>query len=88
MSEDIEIRRRRAQWRAAHRGTKELDILVGRYAEARLAEMTGDALGRFERFLVSTEPEIQAWLLGPLSAADAGEFADLVADIRAFHGLT
>jgi antitoxin CptB len=86
MSEDIEVRRRRAAWRAAHRGTKELDLLVGRFAEARLPSMTAADLDRFERFLAVTDPEIQSWLLAPSSGGD-GEFADMVAEIRTFHGL-
>ncbi|MCC7250374.1 succinate dehydrogenase assembly factor 2 [Hyphomicrobium sp.] len=86
MSEDIEVRRRRAAWRAGHRGTKELDLLVGRYAEARLSAMTEADLDRFERFLAITDPEIQSWLLVPSADAE-GEFADVVAEIRRFHGL-
>jgi antitoxin CptB len=86
MSEDIEVRRRRAAWRAEHRGTKELDILVGRFAAARLPGMTADDLARFEQFLAVTDPEIQAWLLAPCAGA-GGEFADMVAEIRTFHGL-
>lgn len=87
MSDDLEVRRRRAAWRAGHRGTKELDLLVGRFADARLDAMTADALDRFERFLAATEPEIQHWLLGPEGSAAEGEFADVVAEIRKFHGL-
>lgn len=87
MSEDIDVRRKRAVWRAAHRGTKELDLLVGRFADARLAAMTEAELSRFEAFLAATEPELQAWLLGPAGAAGEGPFADVVADIRTFHGL-
>lgn len=87
MSDDIEIRRRRAAWRAGHRGTKELDLLVGRFAAARLATMTEAELDRFERFLAASEPEIQAWLLGPPPEAVAPELAEVVAEIRSFHGL-
>ena len=87
MSDDLEVRRRRALWRAGHRGTKELDLLVGRFADARLSGMTADDLARFERFLASSEPEIQAWLLGPADGAAESEFADVVAEIRRFHGL-
>lgn len=86
MGDDIEVRRRRAAWRAGHRGTKELDILVGRFAEARLADMTAQDLVRFEQFLAVTDPELQAWLLAP-GADPVGEFADLVGAIRRFHGL-
>jgi len=86
MNDDIEVRRRRAAWRAGHRGTKELDLLVGRFAEARIPTMTGADLDRFERFLAVTDPELQGWLLTPAAGAGA-EFADVVADIRKFHGL-
>jgi antitoxin CptB len=86
MGDDIEVRRRRAAWRAGHRGTKELDILVGRFAAERLAEMTAQDLDHFERFLSVTDPEIQGWILTP-GADPAGEFAELVGAIRKFHGL-
>lgn len=86
MSEDIEVRRKRAAWRAGHRGTKELDLLVGRFADAHLAGMSDADLSRFEQFLAVTDPELQSWLLGPSREA-AGEFSDVVADIRKFHGL-
>ncbi|WP_072390544.1 succinate dehydrogenase assembly factor 2 [Hyphomicrobium sp. CS1GBMeth3] len=86
MSEDIEVRRKRAAWRAAHRGTKELDLLVGRFAGARLPAMTAADLDHFERFLAVTTPEIQSWLLAP-SVPVSAEFADVVAEIRQFHGL-
>ena len=41
MTDDIEIRRRRAAYRACHRGTKEMDVVLGRFAQARLAAMAG-----------------------------------------------
>ncbi|MFA5951080.1 MAG: succinate dehydrogenase assembly factor 2 [Hyphomicrobium sp.] len=75
MTDDIEIRRRRAAWRAAHRGTKELDILVGGYAAAKLAFMAAHELGHFERFLEVGDPELQAWLLAPV--ADRAPVVDM-----------
>lgn len=87
MNEDIEVRRRRAQWRAGHRGTKELDLLIGGFAEARLPDMAVADLDRLEQFLALTDPEIQGWLLGPEPGSAAGEFADVVTKIRTFHGL-
>ena len=85
--EDLNLRRRRAIWRATHRGTKELDILIGRYASARLPDMAGADLDLFEDLLAVTEAELQGWLLTP--GAPAGtKFAGLVATMRHFHGLT
>lgn len=87
MSDELEVRRRRALWRAGHRGTKELDLLVGRYAAVRLPDMAAGDLERFEQFLAASEPEIQHWLLGPEGAAAESQFSDTVAEIRKFHGL-
>lgn len=86
LSDELEMRRRRAAWRAAHRGTKELDLLIGRYAEARLQAMGAGELAEFERFLMVEETDLQAWLLAPCPEVE-GEFAGLVAQMRAFHGL-
>ncbi len=86
LADDLDIRRRRAAWRAAHRGTKELDLLIGGYAEARLAAMSGDELAQFERFLLVEETDLQSWLLAPCPEVE-GEFAALVTQMRAFHGL-
>lgn len=84
---DLDMRRRRAMWRATHRGTKELDILVGRYATAMLPAMAGASLDLFEDFLAVTEADLQRWLLTPGATAEQ-KFANLVSAMRRFHGLT
>ena len=86
MSEELDVRRRRAAWRAAHRGTKEMDVLLGRYALDALPAMEDAALSRFERFLALPDPDLQKWLLNPDGSAQT-DFADLVTEVRAFHGL-
>lgn len=82
----IEVRRRRAAYRAAHRGTKEMDLMLGGYARANLDAMDEAALARFEQFLSVADPEIDRWVLRG-AEAPAAEFADLVAAIRTFNGL-
>jgi antitoxin CptB len=84
--DELDVRRRRAAYRAAHRGTKEMDWLLGRYAEARLAAMTECQLTEFEQLLAIADPDLQGWLIEPAAQSDRA-FAALVADIRAFHGL-
>ncbi len=83
---DLDARKRRAAYRANYRGTKEMDWLLGKYAEARLPAMDAAALSHFEMFLVLPDPELNAWLLDPEKISGL-EFAELVADVRAFHGL-
>lgn len=86
MSDDAEIRRRRVAFRARHRGTKEMDWLIGRFADARLATMQPDELDGFERLLELPEPVIHDMIIYP-EIAPAGEFAELIAQLRTFHGL-
>lgn len=83
---DLETRRRRAVYRACHRGTKEMDWLLGRYAEARVAMMADPALARFEQFLALPDPELQNWLLNP-KLIQGLEFEPEIRDVRAFHDM-
>lgn len=84
--DDLQVRVKRAAYRAAHRGTKEMDALVGRYADAKLASFDGAALEHFESFLSLADPTLQAWIFGTESVTGSA-FETLVDDIRSFHGL-
>jgi len=85
MADDLDVRRRRASYRAHHRGTKEMDLLVGRYADARLECWGADAVSRFEAFLNLPDPMLQSWIFS--GSGEGGEFGDLIDDIRIFHRL-
>lgn len=86
MASELDTRRRRATWRAGHRGTKEMDILLGRFADARLATLAGEELARFERFLELPDPELQTSILTGARHPDP-EAAALIDEIRIFHNL-
>jgi antitoxin CptB len=86
MTDDVESRRRRAAFRAGHRGTKEMDWLIGRFAEARLPAMPPAGLAAFERLLLLPDPELHDMILYP-EIAPAGEHTELIGELRAFHGL-
>jgi antitoxin CptB len=86
MTDDAETRRRRAVYRACHRGTKEMDWMLGRFAQAALGDMPLDKLGLFERLLLLPDPDLQDMILHP-EFAPAGEFADFITAIRTFNGL-
>ncbi len=80
----LEIRRKRAFYRAHHRGTKELDLILGRYATERVPGMDEARLTAFEELLSSHDPDVDQWIRGR-QAPDG--VALLVADIRAFYEL-
>lgn len=88
MHDDLEMRRKRAGYRASHRGTKEMDIILGRYAEVHLPGMDADALDLFERFLALPDPLLTQWFSQGAADAEAGELAPLMAALRAYHGMT
>lgn len=87
MPDNLEMRRKRALYRAEHRGTKEMDVLLGRYAVAELPGMADGALTDFEKFLEVPDQSLQVWILNGNPAADPN-FIRLVSAVRAFHGLT
>jgi antitoxin CptB len=86
MTDDIETRRRRALYRAQHRGTKEMDLVVGGYAAAKLAEMPDAQLALFEQLLELPDPAIEAAVFGR-EALNEAQLATLIMTLRQFHGL-
>jgi antitoxin CptB len=85
-SEPLDSRRRRVIYRASHRGTKEMDWMLGRFAASAVAAMSEEALTAFESLVALPDPEVERMLLDP-RAAPAGELAGLIAQMRVFHGL-
>ena len=58
MTSSINITRKKLLWRAKHRGTQELDILLGRFAEKHLVNMDIQTLKQFENFMELAEPKL------------------------------
>lgn len=63
-SEDTEVRRKRLRFRSWHRGTREMDLLLGRFADAHLATMDSDQLDLYEALLLESDPDLYAWITG------------------------
>jgi antitoxin CptB len=66
--EDISMRRRRLRFRAWHRGTRELDLVLGPFADARAGAMGPAELAGFERLLGEEDTALSDWLLGRAEA--------------------
>ncbi len=64
MPENLDIRRKRLAFRAWHRGTKELDLLIGGFADRHLGHMSADQLDRFEALLEVPDPVMYRWATG------------------------
>jgi antitoxin CptB len=64
MSDPLSHIRKRLAWRASRRGIKEMDIVVGGFADARLASMSPQDLIAFEAMLDIPDQFLLSWLTG------------------------
>jgi antitoxin CptB len=80
----LAIRRKRLRFRAWHRGMREVDLLLGRFADAQLGEMAADELGAFEALLDVPDQDVLAWLTG-LGQPPTGPAEPLLRRVYAFH---
>jgi antitoxin CptB len=62
--ETNETRKKRLKIRAWRRGIKEMDLILGGYADAELAGMETDALDLFEALLGENDHDLFAWVTG------------------------
>lgn len=60
--DNISIKRKRLGFRSWHRGTREIDLLLGRFADAHLAGFDEAKLDLYDRFLNNSDPDIYNWI--------------------------
>jgi antitoxin CptB len=56
--------RKRLRFRAWHRGTREMDLILGRFADAHLASWGDADCAEFGRLLENNDPDIYNWITG------------------------
>lgn len=64
---ELDERRRKLKFRAWRRGFREMDLLMGSFADAHIVGLTDDELSEFERLLSTPDWEVYAWLIGQKS---------------------
>ena len=63
-SAGLDARRRRILFRAWRRGLREMDLVMGQFADARLPDLSDAELDAFERLLDAPDPSVLAWITG------------------------
>jgi len=63
-SAGLDERRRRLLFRSWRRGTREMDLIMGRFAEAVIADLSDPEVAEFERLSEAADPDLYAWLTG------------------------
>ncbi len=62
MNEAMDERRKRARFRAWRRGFREIDLILGGFADARIAALDAAALADFEALLEAPDQDVYAWI--------------------------
>lgn len=61
-SSGLDDRRKRLLFRCWHRGTREMDLILGRFADAEIANLSGAELTQLERLIEVPDPDLYAAL--------------------------
>jgi antitoxin CptB len=58
----LDDRRKRLLFRCWHRGTREMDLILGRFADAEIASLRDDELAELELLIEVPDPDLYAAL--------------------------
>jgi antitoxin CptB len=68
-SEGLDERRKRLLFRCWHRGTREMDLILGRFADTTIAGLSDDELAELEHLIEIPDPDLYAALSGDVLLA-------------------
>jgi antitoxin CptB len=83
-SDGLDDRRKRLLFRCWHRGTREMDLILGRFADVEIASLRDEELTQLERLIEVPDPDLYAALTD--GKALAPEYASALFDrIKSFR---
>lgn len=85
MAETREIRLRRLGMRSWRRGMREMDLLLGKFADSELAGLGDGELDLYEGFLAENDQDLYLWICR--RDGHPGRYDALVRRIAAFHSI-
>jgi len=83
-SAGLDERRRRLLFRAWRRGVREMDLIVGRFADACIDAFDDAELDQFEQLIELPNAELYAWIVGD-EAIPAEQDTPVLRQLIAFH---
>jgi antitoxin CptB len=69
-SAELDPRRRRLLFRAWHRGIREMDLILGQFADNELTDIDGADLDEFEAILGEDDNDLFKWICGKADAPE------------------
>ena len=85
-SEGLDLRRRKLLFRSWHRGMREMDLIMGRFADSAVHSLADAELAEFERLIEVPDRDLLAWITGEADVPAAYDGA-LFRRLRDFHVL-
>ncbi len=61
--ESDEIRLKRLRMRSWRRGMKEMDLILGPFADSELASLSGDLLAQYEQVMSENDQDLYRWMV-------------------------
>lgn len=86
-SADLDPRRRKILFRAWHRGMRETDLIMGRFADAEIGGLSEAELDEFERLIEALDRDLLSWITGEAQVPENYDSA-LFRRLKAFHNHT
>lgn len=83
-SAGLDDRRKRILFRAWHRGMREMDYVLGKFANVAIEDMSDAELGEFELLMQLPDPDMYKWLSGSTPVPESMN-TPVVRRIRQFH---
>lgn len=83
--EDIAMRRKKLRYRAWHRGTREMDLVLGPFVDAHAQDMDDAELDRLEALMSEEDPPLLTWVMGQVTPPDHIDRAFLARVIADHH---
>jgi antitoxin CptB len=83
-SQGLDPRRRRLLFRSWHRGMREMDLVLGRFADVQIAALNDQELDEYERWLEVPDQKIFTWVNGSQPVPPEFDTA-LFGRLRDFH---
>jgi len=63
MTDNLENKRKKLIFRAGHRGTKEMDLILGNFAADHVHGFTPEEVDLFEDLLNDSDPDLYNWIM-------------------------
>ena len=86
-SEGLSVRRRKLLFRAWRRGVREMDLIVGRFADVYIDKFDEPQLDDFERLIEVPNNELYAWVVGETVVPSDHDTA-VLRQLKSFHAGT